>query len=93
MDKLSEMEERLHKYVGSRNEEEKAKFNEALEYVSTHLTPEVRERMRKSVNEGLERCRKEIIDYINSCEPEKQEMVIEEFIEMITEIKNKGKTE
>ncbi len=45
MDKLQEMEEQLRKYTGSIDEEGSAKFNEALDYVSTHLTPEVRERM------------------------------------------------
>ena len=90
MDKLQEMEEQLQKYTGSIDEEGSAKFNEALDYVSTHLTPEVRERMTIFVNEGLERCGKEIIDYIESCEPEKRDMAIEGFIKMITEIKDKG---
>ncbi|MBQ8221077.1 MAG: hypothetical protein IJZ31_07740 [Bacteroidaceae bacterium] len=71
MDKLQEMEEQLRKYTGSIDEEGSAKFNEALDYVSTHLTPEVRERMTIFVEEGYEQCRKDILKVINSCEPEK----------------------
>lgn len=52
MDKLQKMEEQLGKYTGSIDEEGSAKFNEALDYVSTHLTPEVRKRMTIFVEEG-----------------------------------------
>lgn len=54
MDKLKEMENQLRQYVGCRDEEGRAKFLEALEYVSKHITPEVRERMTLFVEEGYE---------------------------------------
>ncbi len=93
MDKLQEMEEQLRKYTGSIDEEGSAKFNEALDYVSTHLTPEVRERMTIFVEEGYEQCRKDILKVINSCEPEKRPEVAERFYNMIMELRNKDKTE
>lgn len=93
MDKLQEMEEQLRKYTGSIDEEGSAKFNEALGYVSTHLTPEVRERMTIFVEEGYEQCRKDILKVINSCEPEKRPEVAERFYNMIMELRNKDKTE
>ncbi|MBR3984580.1 MAG: hypothetical protein IKJ92_06420 [Bacteroidaceae bacterium] len=93
MDKLQEMEEQLRKYTGSIDEEGSAKFNEALDYVSTHLTPEVRERMTIFVEEGYEQCRKDILKVINSCEPEKRPEVAERFYNMIMELRNKYKTE
>lgn len=93
MDKLQEMEEQLQKYTGSIDEEGSAKFNEALDYVSTHLTPEVRERMTIFVEEGYEQCRKDILKVINSCEPEKRPEVAERFYNMIMELRNKDKTE
>ena len=93
MDKLQEMEEQLRKYTGSIDEEGSAKFNEALDYVSTHLTPEVRERMTIFVEEGYEQCRKDILKVINSCEPEKRPEVAEKFYNMIMELRNKDKTE
>ena len=93
MDKLQEMEEQLRKYTGSIDEEGSAKFNEALDYVSTHLTPEVRERMTIFVEEGYEQCRKDILKVINSCEPEKMPEVAERFYNMIMELRNKDKTE
>lgn len=93
MDKLQEMEEQLRKYTGSIDEEGSAKFNEALDYVSTHLTLEVRERMTIFVEEGYEQCRKDILKVINSCEPEKRPEVAERFYNMIMELRNKDKTE
>ena len=93
MDKLQKMEEQLGKYTGSIDEEGSAKFNEALDYVSTHLTPEVRERMTIFVEEGYEQCRKDILKVINSCEPEKRPEVAERFYNMIMELRNKDKTE
>lgn len=93
MDKLQEMEEQLRKYTGSIDEEGSAKFNEALDYVSTHLTPEMRERMTIFVEEGYEQCRKDILKVINSCEPEKRPEVAERFYNMIMELRNKDKTE
>ena len=93
MDKLQEMEEQLRKYTGSIDEEGSAKFNEALDYVSTHLTPEVRERMTIFVEEGYEQCRKDILKVINSCEPEKRPEVAERFYNMIMELRDKDKTE
>ncbi len=93
MDKLQEMEEQLRKYTGSIDEEGSAKFNEALDYVSTHLTPEVRERMTIFVEEGYEQCRKDILKVINSCEPEERPEVAERFYNMIMELRNKNKTE
>ena len=93
MDKLQEMEEQLRKYTGSIDEEGSAKFNEALDYVSTHLTPEVRQRMTIFVEEGYEQCRKDILKVINSCEPEKRPEVAERFYNMIMELRNKDKTE
>lgn len=93
MDKLQEMEEQLRKYTGSIDEEGSAKFNEALDYVGTHLTPEVRERMTIFVEEGYEQCRKDILKVINSCEPEKRPEVAERFYNMIMELRNKDKTE
>jgi len=93
MDKLQEMEEQLRKYTGSIDEEGSAKFDEALDYVSTHLTPEVRERMTIFVEEGYEQCRKDILKVINSCEPEKRPEVAERFYNMIMELRNKDKTE
>lgn len=93
MDKLQEMEEQLRKYTGSIDEEGSAKFNEVLDYVSTHLTPEVRERMTIFVEEGYEQCRKDILKVINSCEPEKRPEVAERFYNMIMELRNKDKTE
>ena len=93
MDKLQKMEEQLRKYTGSIDEEGSAKFNEALDYVSTHLTPEVRERMTIFVEEGYEQCRKDILKVINSCEPEKRPEVAERFYNMIMELRNKDKTE
>ena len=93
MDKLQEMEEQLQKYTGSIDEEGSAKFNEALDYVSTHLTPEVRKRMTLFVKDGYEQCRKDILKVINSCEPEKRPEVAERFYNMIMELRNKDKTE
>ena len=93
MDKLQEMEEQLRKYTGSIDEEGSAKFNEALDYVSTHLTPEVRKRMTLLVEEGYEQCRKYILKVINSCEPDKRPEVAERFYNMIMELRNKDKTE
>lgn len=93
MDKLQEMEEQLRKYTGSIDEEGSAKFNEVLDYVSTHLTSEVRERMTIFVEEGYEQCRKDILKVINSCEPEKRPEVAERFYNMIMELRNKDKTE
>ena len=93
MDKLQEMEEQLRKYTGSIDEEGSAKFNEALDYVSTHLTPEVRQRMTIFVEEGYEQCRKDILKVINSCEPEKRPEVAERFYNMIMELRDKDKTE
>ena len=93
MDKLQEMEEQLRKYTGSIDEEGSAKFNEVLDYVSTHLTPEVRERMTIFVEEGYEQCRKDILKVINSCEPEKRPEVAERFYNMIMELRNKDKTD
>lgn len=93
MDKLQEMEEQLRRYTGSIDEEGSVKFNEALDYVSTHLTPEVRERMTIFVEEGYEQCRKDILKVINSCEPEKRPEVAERFYNMIMELRNKDKTE
>ena len=93
MDKLQEMEEQLRKYTGSIDEEGSAKFNEALDYVSTHLTPEVRKRMTLFVEDGYEQCRKDILKMINSCEPEKRPEVAERFYNMIMVLRNKDKTE
>ena len=93
MDKLQEMEEQLRKYTGSIDKEGSAKFNEALDYVSTHLTPEVRKRMTLFVEDGYEQCRKDILKVINSCEPEKRPEVAERFYNMIMELRNKDKTE
>ena len=89
MDKLQEMESQLRQHVGCRDEEGKAKFTEALEYVSKHITPEVRERMTKFVEEGYERCRKEILELIEKTEPEKRAEVAEEFYNMIMELRDK----
>ena len=93
MDKLQEMEIQLRQYVGCRDEEGRAKFIEALEYVSKHITPEVRERMTKFIKEGYEHCRKEIMEVIESREPEKRAEVAEEFYNMIMELRKKDKSE
>lgn len=93
MDKLQEMESQLRQHVGCRDEEGKAKFTEALEYVSKHITPEVRERMTKFIEEGYEQCRKEIMEVIESSEPEKRAEVAEEFYNMIMELRKKDKSE
>lgn len=93
MDKLHEMENQLRQYVGCRDDEGRVKFLEALEYVSKHITPEMRERMTLFVEEGYEQCRKDILKVINSCEPEKRPEVAERFYNMIMELRNKDKTE
>lgn len=93
MDKLHEMENQLRQYVGCRDDEGRVKFLEALEYVSKHITPEMRERMTLFVEEGYEQCRKDILKVINSYEPEKRPEVAERFYNMIMELRNKDKTE
>lgn len=89
MDKLKEMENQLRQHVGCRDEEGRAKFLEALEYVSKHITPEVCERMTLFVEEGYEQCRKEILEIIENSEPEKRAEVAEEFYNMIMELRYK----
>lgn len=93
MDKLHEMENQLRQYVGCRDDEGRVKFLEALEYVSKHITPEMRERMTLFVEEGYEQCRKDILKVINSYELEKKPEVAERFYNMIMELRNKDKTE
>ena len=89
MNKLQEMEKQLCEYVGRRDDEGRAKFVEALEYVSKHITPEVRERMTKFIEEGYEQCRKEIIELMENSDPETKSEVAEEFYNMIMKLKNK----
>ena len=89
MDKLQEMEKQLRECTGCVDEEGRAKFVEALEYVSKHITPEVCERMTQFVIDGYEQCGKEILEVISNCEPEKRAEVAERFYNMILEIKDK----
>ena len=49
------MEELLKQNVGATTEEGMAKFKEALDYVREHATPEVRERMKQFVFEGIDK--------------------------------------
>lgn len=89
MDKLLEMEVQLKKYVGAMDEEGQAKFVEAGEYIKEHGTPEVRQRLIKVLDEGMDLWKKDLEERIARYEEENNEeglKMIDELLEEVSEM-------
>ena len=87
MDKLLEMEEQLKRNVGAMDEEGKAKFKEALDYVCEHATPEVRERMKQFVCEGMDKWGEEMKALVTKLQDEGNEEELEKVYRILEEFK------
>ena len=87
MDKLLAMEEQLKKYVGATTEEGMAKFKEAMDYVREHATPEVRERMKQFVCEGMDKWGEEMKALVAKLQDEGYEEGLEKVYSMLEEFK------
>lgn len=87
MDKLLEMEEQLKQNVGATTEDGKAKFKEAMDYVREHATPEVRDRMKQFVFEGMDKWGEEMKALVTKLQDESNEEGLEKVYRMLEEFK------
>ena len=87
MDKLLAMEEQLKKYVGATTEEGMTKFKEAMDYVREHATPEVRERMKQFIFEGMDKWGEEMKALVTKFQDEGNEEGLEKVYRILEEFK------
>ena len=87
MDKLLAMEEQLKQNVGATTEEGMGKFKEAMDYVREHMTPEVRERMKQFVCEGMDKWGEEMKALVTKLQDEGNEEELEKVYRILEEFK------